>query len=92
MKKLPLLVFLVGLLLAFYFLFTLEVAGNEEATKSAERAFLLVFGIFTYLALMGWLGRLVAVPEKKDLGMFLSFILGPFGIIVAAILRSDNAK
>ena len=91
MKKLPLLVFLLGFLLAFYFLITLEVPGNEEATKSGERAFLLVFGIFTYLALMGCVGRLVAVPEKKDLGMFLGFILGPFGIIVAAILRSDNA-
>lgn len=86
MKYLPLLVFLAGLVLSVTVLVMLDAPGS----RAAGSGFIFVLSLFTYLALMGWLGRLVAVKERRDLGMFLSFILGPIGVVVAALLRSES--
>lgn len=85
MRFLPLLIFLLGFPLALTALLMLDAPGGV----AAGRAFVFVLGLFSYLALMGFLGRVVAVEGKKDLGMFLSFILGPIGVVVAALLRNE---
>lgn len=77
----PLLVFGVGLVISVF------LGVRPDAPQGS---FFFLFGLFSYLALMGWLGRLVTVSERKDLGMLLSFILGPIGVIVAALLRNDR--
>lgn len=36
-----------------------------------------------------WLGRTVATPSRRDLGGLVGFLLGPIGVIVAAVLRDE---
>lgn len=86
MKYLPLLVFLAGIVLSVAVLVILDAPGS----RAVGSEFIFVLGLFTYLALMGWLGRLVAVIDRRNLGMFLSFILGPIGVVVAALLGSES--
>ena len=39
----------------------------------------------------GFLGRAVAIPSRRRLGGIVGFLLGPIGVIVAAVLQKDNS-
>jgi hypothetical protein len=37
-----------------------------------------------------WLGRTVAIRSKKNLGGLVGLLLGPIGVIVAAVLKDER--
>ena len=50
-------------------------------------AFWFIAGLFSALSLCAYLGRVVAVEERRDLGMFLGLVFGPLGVLIAAVLK-----
>ena len=84
MGYLPWLVIVAGFMISVW-VDSVMMQGDQYSMQPA----VLVSVLFTSIAICGWLARLVAKKTRRNLAMILGFILGPIGVIVAAILPDE---
>ena len=84
MGYLPWLVIVAGFMISVW-VDSVMMQGDQYSMQPA----VFVSVLFTSIAICGWLARLVAKKTRRNLAMILGFILGPIGVIVAAILPDE---
>ena len=84
MGYLPWLVIVAGFMISVW-VDSVMMQGDQYSMQPA----VFVSVLFTSISICGWLARLVAKKTRRNLAMILGFILGPIGVIVAAILPDE---
>jgi hypothetical protein len=89
MGYLPWLVIVVGFMISAWVDEVILQSDRQGLGQYSSQPAMFVLVLFASIAICGWLARLVAKNTRRNLAMLLGFMLGPVGVIIAAILPDE---